>query len=123
MSVEKIMIVDDNLKFLRELKESLELYGYQIICVQEGKSVLDISLEQKPDLIILDLKMEGVSGLQIADILTHTSQTHYIPIIIMSAFWTSDNMKEAMEFHEIKACLIKPFKVKQLIFEIEKVLK
>lgn len=123
MSAAKIMIVDDNLKLLKELKESLELCGYQIICVQESKSVLDVSLEQKPDLIILDLKMEGSSGLQIADILTHTSQTHYIPIFIMSAFWTNDNMKEAMELHEIKACLKKPFKIKQLIFEIEKVLK
>ncbi|MGA1865306.1 MAG: response regulator [bacterium] len=123
MTATKIMIVDDNPKFLRELKESLELYGYRIICVQEGRYVLDNTLEQKPDLILLDLKMEGMSGLQIADILAHTSQTDCIPIIIMSAFWTNENMEAAMDLNEIKACLKKPFKVKQLIFEIEKVLK
>lgn len=117
------MIVDDNPKFLRELKESLELYGYRIICVREGRFVFGITLKQKPDLILLDLKMEGMSGLEITDILSHSSQTYYIPIIIMSAFWTNGNMKKAMELNEIKACLKKPFKVKQLIFEIEKVLK
>lgn len=105
MSAAKIMIVDDNLKFLMELKETLELYGYQIICVQEGKSVLGITHLQKPDLILLDLKMEELSGLQIADILAHTPETYYIPIIIMSAFWTNDNMEAAMKLNEIKACI------------------
>ena len=93
------MIVDDNPKFLRELKESLELYGYQIICLQDGKFVLGTTLEQKPDLILIDLKMEGMSGLEIADILSHSSQTYYIPIIIMSAYWTSENMKTALELY------------------------
>jgi CheY-like chemotaxis protein len=123
MTQAKIMIVDDNHKFLSELQETLELYGYQIICVQEDKSILCITQEQKPNLILLDLKMEGRSGLQIADSLAHTPDTYYIPIIIMSAFWTDENMEAAMKRNEIKACLKKPFKIKQLIFEIEKALK
>jgi CheY-like chemotaxis protein len=123
MTSAKIMIVDDNPKFLGELKESLELYGYRIICVQYGKFVLGITIEQKPDLILIDLKMEGMSGLEVADILSHSLQTYYIPIIIMSAFWTNDNMKKASDLNEVKACMKKPFKVKQLILEIEKVLK
>ena len=123
MNTAKIMIVDDNLKFLRELKETLEIYRYQIICVKDGKSALDITNDQKPDLILLDLRMEGMSGLQIADILYHTLQTHYIPIIIMSAFWTNEDMETAMKMDQIKACMKKPFKTKELVFEIEKALK
>jgi len=123
MFVTKILIVDDNVKFLKELQETLQLYGYQIVCIQEGKSVLAVASEYKPNLILLDIKMEGFSGLQIADNLAHFPATHSIPIIMMSAFLTEENLVEAMEINEVKACLKKPFKVKELIFEIERVLK
>jgi CheY-like chemotaxis protein len=119
----KILIVDDNLKFLQELQEILELYGYQIICVRDGKSVLAVTIEEKPNLILLDLKMEGINGFQIANKLAHLPATHSIPIIIMSAFLTEEDVEETMQIEAIKACLNKPFKVKDLIFEIKKMLE
>jgi len=123
MSNAKILIVDDNPKFLQELQETLELYGFQVICIQEGKSVSAVASEEKPNLILLDLRVAELSGLQIADDLAHLPATHSIPVIMMSAFLTEENLEESMKIDEIKACLKKPFKVEELIFEIEKVLE
>ena len=62
-----IMIVDDNVELLEELENLLKLGGYDVIAISDGTKVFETALKNKPDLILLDLKMSPKSGFQIAD--------------------------------------------------------
>ena len=67
MRKKRVMIVDDDKEFLEELQETLFLNGYEVIKVNDPHQVLDSAGNNKPDIILLDLKMDHFSGFEIAD--------------------------------------------------------
>jgi len=69
----RIMIVDDNLELLEELENLLKMGGYDVTALSDGTQVFDVALKNKPDLILLDLKMSPKSGFQIADEVRNSS--------------------------------------------------
>jgi len=60
-----ILVVDDELQILRVLRTSLPLWGYEVRTAQGGAPALDEIAKEMPDLIILDLAMPGMSGLDV----------------------------------------------------------
>lgn len=111
MSQMKIMIVDDDEDFLDELQESLRLEGYEAATFTTGASALKAARKSKPDLAILDLKMRGKSGFQVAEALRGMEETKNIPIIAMTGFYTQAEHGKLMKTCGINFCLIKPFTV------------
>ncbi|MGE5197720.1 MAG: response regulator [Deltaproteobacteria bacterium] len=120
MAAKKIMIVDDNREFLEELAETLKMSGYEVVMVAEAAAVLDTAAKIKPDVILLDLKMPGKSGFEVADELKHFSELEQVPIIAMTGF-LKDESTALMEMCGIRKCLRKPFNPSELIAEIEAV--
>jgi len=118
MANKKVMIVDDDKEFLQELEELLLESGYDMIVVDDATAVLDVASRAKPDVILLDLKMPGKSGFQVADELKHISQLSNVPIIAMSGFF-KDNYGPLLNICGIKRCLKKPFNPLDIIAEIE----
>jgi len=123
MPKKKIMIVDDDREFLEELKETLTSSGYDTTALSNSTSALKMVRKIKPDVILLDLKMQGKSGFQIADELKQLPETAHIPIITMTAFYTEREYTILMNICGIKTCLIKPFNPLDVIAEIERALK
>lgn len=123
MTSKKIMIVDDDREFLEELQEMLISKGYYTIAINDNTTVLDMAKKETPDLILLDLKMDGMNGFQLADTLKRMKQTAHIPIIGISAIFRIENNFEdnffLMDFCHI---LRKPLDPVILIDKIEKVL-
>lgn len=117
----KVMIIDDDKEFLEELKETLELAGYEMIAVNDSNAAVHKALRVKPDVILLDLKMPGKTGFQVADEVRHLSQLKHIPIIAMSGFF-KDEYGPLMNICNIRKCLKKPFLPLDVIVEIEAVL-
>ena len=117
----KIMVVDDDKEFLEELRETLALSGYDLLAVNDATRVLDTAISEKPDVILLDLKMPQKSGFQVADELRHLSEVSHIPIIAMSAY-LKDEYASLLNICGIKRCLSKPFYPLDVIAEIEEVL-
>ena len=70
----KIMVVDDDKKFLEELTETLRLSDYEPVTVGDSNLVLERVLEEVPDVILLDLKMYPKNGFEIAYALKHFVQ-------------------------------------------------
>lgn len=117
----KIVIIDDDKEFLDELREMLELSGYDLVAVDDARIALDVVNKTKPAVVLLDLKMPKKSGFQVANELRYFSESSGVPIIAMSAFY-KDNYKLLLEICGIKKCLLKPFQPLDIIAEIEEAL-
>ncbi len=85
----KILIVDDNERFLRIVQASLEQVGYQVSCATDGQEGLRLASEQHPDLIILDIVMPEMNGWEVCRQLRFTSN---VPIIFLTAYGSEPNV-------------------------------
>ncbi len=114
-----IMVVDDNIELLEELQNLLELGGYEVIALSDGTRVMEAALKNRPDLILLDLKMSPKSGFQIADEARYSLFLKDIPIIAMTGFFTEKQHLLMMKLCGIKTSILKPFRPLNLITKIE----
>ncbi|MDE2223275.1 MAG: response regulator [Candidatus Omnitrophica bacterium] len=114
-----IMIVDDNVELLEELENLLKLGGYDVIALSDGTQVFETALKNKPDLILLDLKMSPKSGFQIADEARNSSVLKDVPVIAMTGFFTEKQHFLMMKLCGIKTSILKPFRPLNLITKIE----
>lgn len=82
MTRKKILIVDDEIQVCEVLKAYLEKDGYEVISVFDGKSAIAEAQRTKPDLILLDLNLPEINGLDVCQIIRRQSK---IPIIMLTA--------------------------------------
>lgn len=119
----KIMIVDDDVELLEELKEILSSSSYDVEVMPNGALAFEVACELKPDLVILDLKMKPKSGFQLADELHNSFKTKHIPVIAITGFFTEKEHVLMMKMCGIKNILLKPFDPENLLAKIASVLE
>lgn len=119
--MKKIMIIDDDLDFLAETSDFLGANGYDVIPISQSNFVVEEAVSTMPDIIILDLKLGGISGFSIGIMLKSKKETHDIPIIAVTGFYGEDECKDIISDCNIKQCLIKPVSPRDLIMAIERV--
>lgn len=117
------MIVDDDKDLLDELQETLSMKGYATLAINDSTSAVDAAFSSRPDVILLDMKMDGMSGFQVAQSLRRLPSTALIPIIAMTGVCTRENHLSAMGLWGMDVCLEKPFNPHDLILSIQRVLK
>lgn len=123
MESKRVMIVEDNKEFLEELMALLVDSGYDVTGISESARAFKTAQSVKPDVIVLDLRMAGKSGFELADLFRHSRETSGIPVIAMTGFYTMKEHSWLMDFCGIKKCLKKPFNPLDIIAEIERVLE
>lgn len=89
------MIVDDEVSLANLLKNTLQVQGYQVLCVSDGDSALQQAKDFKPDLILLDIMMPRMSGLDTIDIFRNTLETSTAIIFVYSALSDPKNIEKA----------------------------
>src|SRR5215472_4497031 len=82
----RILIVEDNELNMKLLNDVLEAYGYEIIKTDSGLAVLDLARQHRPDLILIDIQLPDISGLDAVRQLKQDVQTKAIPVIAVTAF-------------------------------------
>jgi len=113
--VKTILIVDDE-KDLRELlKETFEYRGFKCFTAKDGSEALEIANREVPSLIILDLIMPKLDGIDAHKLLKLNETTKNIPIIVYSAQPPEVIAKKDIESVNIVDFIIKPFDIKDLI--------
>ena len=118
----RIVIVDDEKDFLEEINEMLELSGYSTVAYSKGEDLLENVDELNPDLILLDLKMSGKTGFQVAEELRSKKHLNDVPIIAMTGYFTEEEYLFLMRTCGIQECLTKPVQPLEIISLIEKML-
>jgi DNA-binding response OmpR family regulator len=81
----RILIVDDDMT-LRELyEERMKQEGYVILSASDGEEALEKAVKEKPDLILLDIMMPKINGIDVMKMLREKEETEKIPVIILTA--------------------------------------
>ncbi len=81
-----ILIVEDNELNMRLFNDLLEANGYRILQSRDGLDVLKIVQETQPDLILMDIQLPGMSGLEVTKLIKEDENLKTIPIIAVTAF-------------------------------------
>ncbi len=113
-----ILIVDDVLDNLRILSAMLSLNGYKARKVRSGKLALAAVNSAPPDLILLDIRMEGMDGYEVCQRLKADTQTCNIPIIFVSALHDVFDKVKAFEVGGADY-ITKPFQVEEVLARVE----
>ncbi|HOT92747.1 MAG TPA: response regulator [Anaerolineae bacterium] len=122
METNRILIVDDDVDALRLVGIMLEREGFQILAAASGQQAIDKALEEKPDLIILDVMMPDIDGYQVAMQLRKHPATQDIPILMFTAK-TAVNDKVAGFQAGADDYLTKPVHRAELITRIQALLQ
>ncbi|MDN3509997.1 MAG: response regulator [Candidatus Jettenia sp. CY-1] len=112
----KIILAEDNLAIVDALTIMLEEFGYEVISIVDGSTVKD-KLKEKPDLILLDIWMQGWSGRDACRYLKSNEDTKDIPIIIISA---DRNIAQLAKEAGADDFIAKPFQIEDLLAKVEK---
>ena len=113
-----ILIVDDIPDNLRVLSAILSLHGYEVRKVRNGQLALAAANSAPPDLILLDIRMEGMDGYEVCQHLKADIQTCNIPIIFLSALHDVFDKVKAFEVGGVDY-ITKPFQVEEVLARVE----
>ena len=116
---QKILIIDDEPQLLRLVENRLKANQYQTLSACDGKMGLEIAIREHPDLIILDIMMPGMDGIEALRTLKRTSGTSSIPVIMLSQKRETHSIIEAQNLGA-SDYIFKPFLTEDLIKSVEK---
>ncbi|NWF48996.1 MAG: response regulator [Ignavibacteriaceae bacterium] len=120
--MKKVLVIDDLPENVFMLQDRLEHEGYEVITAYDGKTGIEKALNELPDLILLDIMMPDITGIEVCKTLTRNPETSGIPIILVTAKSGAEDTKEGLEsgaFDYIK----KPFNKTELLARVKSALK
>ena len=114
----QILVVEDNPLSLVLMKQLLRANGYEILETPAGLQAIEIARDEQPDLILMDVRLPDICGLDATRLLKQDDLTKTIPIIAVTALATPEQKKEALE-SGCDAYVAKPITLDNLLRTIE----
>jgi len=116
----KVLLVDDEVDLLKVVTFRLNKSGYEVISAQKGEEALEL-IKGKPDLVLLDICLPGMSGVEVCSIIKGDEGLKKIPVLLLTASTPGIVIEQA------KRCgaddyLIKPFEAEALLEKVKKFL-
>ena len=118
MKSRRIAIIDENKEMLGELNDILNMGGYSSILINDPLSALDTVFENKPDVVLMELRMPQKNGFELTHEINRVFETKRMPVIAMSENF-KDEFRWLLELCGIKRCIKKPFNPLDIIWAIE----
>ena len=109
-----ILIVEDNELNLKLFQDLLEAHGFETLQTKDGREALKMAREHRPDLIIMDIQLPEVSGLEVTSWIKNDDSIKHIPIIAVTAFAMKGD-EEKMREGGCEAYIAKPLSVPKFI--------
>jgi DNA-binding response OmpR family regulator len=119
MADAKILVVDDDKKTVELIKLYLEKDGYRVLVAYDGQRALELARQKRPDLVVLDLMLPAIDGLDICRILRAESK---IPIIMLTARSTEEDKLLGLDLGA-DDYITKPFSPRELLARVRAVLR
>jgi len=122
MSKEKILVVDDEKDIIELVHYNLEKEGFKVISATNGEKALQLASKEEPEVIILDLMLPGIDGLEVCRVLKRNNQTSSIPIIMLTAKGEETDIVVGLELGA-DDYITKPFSPRVLVARVKAVLR
>jgi two-component system cell cycle response regulator DivK len=113
-----ILIVEDEPKNLKLLRDLLQRFGYEILEALDGEQGVKLAGERMPDLILMDIMMPKMDGLEATRIIKANTKTKHIPIIALTSYAMKGDREKTIEAG-CDGYLAKPFDIKEVLKTIE----
>lgn len=117
----KVLIVEDNELNMKLFNDLLEAHGYETLQTQDGFKALEMAREHKPDLILMDIQLPEVSGLEVTKWLKDDEELASIPVVAVTAFAMKGD-EERIREGGCEAYLSKPITVMTFIETVRRFL-
>ena len=119
---ETILIIEDEKDIIKMLEYNLKKEGFKTLAVRNGEDAIDMAKSEHPELVILDLMLPGIDGLEVCKTLKADSKTSSIPIIMLTAKSQESDKVVGLELGA-DDYMTKPFSPRELIARIKAVLR
>lgn len=117
----KILVVEDEPDIMRIITHALTAAGYRVVHAYGGEDAIRKVKSQRPDLVLTDLAMPKVSGVEVIQAIKKDPETQHIPILAVTAHvW--DGIAQSAGQVGVDGFIPKPFNMKQLLLEVQKYL-
>ena len=113
-----ILVIDDEKDLIELVRYNLEKEGFDVIGAPDGKAGLEVAREHRPDLILLDLMMPGMDGLEVCRRLREDARTAGIPVILLTAKATEADRVVGLEMGA-DDYVTKPFSPRELVARVK----
>jgi two-component system alkaline phosphatase synthesis response regulator PhoP len=122
MENKKILIADDEVHIVQVVAMKFGNNGFEVVTADNGTDAYNLCCEEKPDIIVTDYQMPGMTGIELVEKLRQKPEFMDTPVIILTArgFAIEDEQKDKLRITE---CLSKPFSPKELLARVESVLE
>ena len=117
----KILIVEDNELNMKLFHDLLEAQGYEVLETREGLQALSLAREHRPDLILMDIQLPEISGLEVTKWLKEDDELASIPVVAVTAFAMKGD-EERIREGGCEAYISKPISVGPFLDTIRKLL-
>jgi len=117
-----IMAVDDEENILELVKSILEEHNYSVITARDGDECIRKLKKEKPDLILLDMMMPGMSGREVCERIRKNPNTKGLKIAFLTVARFSDMGKETLAKMKVSDYITKPFENADLVKRVKKIL-
>lgn len=122
MSRKHVLVVDDEEDLLELLRYNLVKEGYRVTCVERGEDAIRATRSELPDLLVLDLLLPGVDGLEVCRVLKNDFKTSHIPIVMLTAKGEEADIVAGLELGA-DDYVTKPFSPRVLLARLKAVLR
>jgi CheY-like chemotaxis protein len=118
----KILLVDDEPEIRFLTKRMLEKAGHRVVEAENGDEALRVLEKDKPDLILLDVRMPGLNGWEVCRRIKADDKTKSIPVVMFTVRTSEEDMQKSVDYGA-EAHINKPFDKEELIKLVEKMLR
>ena len=115
----KVLVVEDNELNMKLFNDLLEANGYQVIQTRDGLSALELARQHRPDLILMDIQLPEVSGIEVTKWLKEDDDLRAIPVIAVTAFAMKGDEQKIRE-GGCEAYISKPISVMHFLDVVRK---
>jgi two-component system cell cycle response regulator DivK len=120
-SAKTVLVVEDNELNMKLFHDLLEAHGYNILQTKDGMEALRIAREHKPDLILMDIQLPEVSGLEVTKWIKEDENLKSIPVIAVTAFAMKGD-EEKIRYGGCEAYIAKPISVTNFLETVQRFL-
>lgn len=117
--MKRIMVVDDEKEITEILGRLLRKKGYEVQAANNGQEALDMLGEFKPDIMLLDIMMPGIDGLEVCEIIKNDKNTRDVQVIMLTNMWRNPTLEKKISESKADGYMGKVGNLKEILEVLE----